>query len=696
MRRYQHAVRPYSGRIHAALAVVLALIAASGTIGRVAELDPLHPRASVRGEGPPVRHGRGFFVFKLPFLEFLVNWILVVAGGDAAGHGGLPLPERRDPGPAARRPGSGRRSRCTSRCSWPWWPWSRRPATLQRYQLDTSTNGYVEGAGYTDVHARLPALELLFFVSLFAAAILLYNIRRQGWTLPVLAVGVWAFVALVIGVIYPAVLQALKVNPAQSTLEQPYITAQHRRHPGRLRRSNHVKTSTFAGQHLDLARHEVAANMTTLDNIRLWDPDPAISLPTFQKLQDIHVLLHVPGGRRVDRYTHRRHGAPGRGRGAPDQPRQTCPSTGWVNTHLQYTHGEGLVLAAANQADGRRATRCSPSRTCRRSRRTGLPEDHPARRLLRPQRPGLRGGRQPSSPSSTTSWPTGTDVETTTKGTGGRRARHLPHQGRLRRPPGRLQPPDLQPGHPQVAGSCSSATSRPWPRRRRRSCSFDADPVRRRWSTATSTGSSTPTRPPPSTPTRRTPAPSRPRRGAACPASYNYVRNSVKVVIDAYSGKMTFYAMDNDPILRAYEAAFPGMFTPTSQMSPHARGPPPLPRGHVRGAGRRLRPLPHHLAVELLHRRRRLEPLAHRRRRLAHKRPRRHRDHQRPGARDRGQPAADVAPVPGAPAARGARPVLHHLRRLRAGGAGLLDPEPLGLHHDQLGPGRVRASCAST
>ena len=57
--------------------------------------------------------------------------------------------------------------------------------------------------------------------------------------------------------------------------------------------------------------------------------------------------------------------------------------------------------------------------------------------------------------------------------------------------------------------------------------------------------------------------------GSSLPGSYNYVRNSVKVVIDAYSGKMTFYDVDpKDPILQAYEAAFPNMFTPLSKMSP--------------------------------------------------------------------------------------------------------------------------------
>ena len=102
---------------------------------------------------------------------------------------------------------------------------------LARFSLDLSSNGYVQGASYTDVHARLPALELLILVSLAAAVLLIYNIRRQGWALPILGVGLWFLVALTAGTIYPAAVQALKVNPAQNTLERPVHPAQHRRHP---------------------------------------------------------------------------------------------------------------------------------------------------------------------------------------------------------------------------------------------------------------------------------------------------------------------------------------------------------------------------------------------------------------------------------------------------------------------------------
>ena len=81
--------------------------------------------------------------------------------------------------------------------------------------------------------------------------------------------------------------------------------------------------------------------------------------------------------------------------------------------------------------------------------------------------------------------------------------------------------------------------------------------------------------------------------GSNLPGSYNYVRNSVKVVIDAYSGKMTFYDADpKDPILQAYEAAFPHMFTPISKMPADAPGAPALPAGHLLHSVGHLRALP--------------------------------------------------------------------------------------------------------
>src|SRR4029077_17672529 len=94
---------------------------------------------------------------------------------------------------------------------------------LQQYELDFSSRGVVQGASYTDVKAQLPALKLLIVISLFAFALLLYNILRRGWALLIIAVGLWAFVSIIIGAAYPALIQQFKVGPTESQKERPYI-----------------------------------------------------------------------------------------------------------------------------------------------------------------------------------------------------------------------------------------------------------------------------------------------------------------------------------------------------------------------------------------------------------------------------------------------------------------------------------------
>ena len=158
----------------------------------------------------------------------------------------------------------------------------------------------MNGAGYTDVHARLPAETLLIWVSVFAAAILLFNIRRQGWTLPVLAIGIWAFVALVVGIIYPALLQALKVTPAQSSLEAPYI----QRNITATRDAyglNHVTVHSFPAN-TSISAGQLTAASSTIRNIRQWDPDPSISLQSFQREQAFKSYYTFPS-LGVDRYS---------------------------------------------------------------------------------------------------------------------------------------------------------------------------------------------------------------------------------------------------------------------------------------------------------------------------------------------------------------------------------------------------------
>ena len=103
---------------------------------------------------------------------------------------------------------------------------------LARFSLDLSSNGYVQGAGYTDVHARLPALELLILVSLAAAVLLIYNIRRQGWALPDPRGG-----AVVPGRPHrrhhlPGRRPGAQGQPGPEHPRAPVHPAEHQRHPG--------------------------------------------------------------------------------------------------------------------------------------------------------------------------------------------------------------------------------------------------------------------------------------------------------------------------------------------------------------------------------------------------------------------------------------------------------------------------------
>ena len=558
VRRYQQIVRPYSRRIYAAIALVLALIAAAGTVGEWNNWILFTHATSFGVKDPQFGMDVGFFVFRLPFLQFLVNWglvalvvMLVVTAIFHYLNGGI------------------RAQRATPRV---------RPAVkvhlsvllalialvkaggyvLARFALDTSTNGYVGGAGYTDVHARLPALEILFFVSLFAAAILLYNIRRQGWTLPVLAVGVWAFVALVIGVIYPAVLQALKVNPAQSTLEQPYI----QRNITATRTAynlNHVKTLPFQGK-TTLSTTAVADNATTLANIRLWDPSATVSLPTFQKQQGLrsYYIFQSVG---IDRYT-----VNGNLRPAIVGVRQLnsndLPSSSWVNTHLEYTHGEGVALAQANQTTGQGNPVYSIKDVPPVSSQ-GLPKITQAGVYFGLDDPGYVVANSKQLELDYQKG-TGQNVDNHYTGTGGvqlssffTKAAFAIRLGTFNLLISDLITPKSRMMFVRTIQAMAQKAA-PF-------LSFDNDPYAAvvdghiDWILD---GYTTTAEYPYSQNADSQQIPP----GSGLPSSYNYVRNSVKVVIDAYSGTMTFYAMDNDPILRAYEAAFPHMFTPAAAM----------------------------------------------------------------------------------------------------------------------------------
>jgi hypothetical protein len=561
--RYQRTVRPYAGRVYAALSVAAALIAGATTIGQWNDwLLFTHPKPFA-GKDPLFGMNIGFFVFRLPFFQFLVDWVLaslvVIVIFTVIFHylnGGI----RTRAAPRVRPLVKVHLSVLLSLIALA----KAAGYVLARYELDMSGNGYVEGAGYADVHARMPAFALLFFVSLFAAAILLFNIRRQGWTLPVIAIGVWGVVALVIGVIYPAMLQAFKVNPAQSTLEKPYI-ARNIKATRNAYGLNHVTVSKFP-DNTTLSPTSVDAGLTTLNNIRLWDPSATVSLADFQAKQDIS-SYYTFSNVQVERYS-------SGGTIHPDivGVRQIDPKNvnakSWVNTHLQYTHGDGLVLAPANAAtaDGNPvfSIRDVPTTSAK-----GFPKVRQPEVYFGIGEPGyvVADTKQPELEALTA---TGAQLEGHYGGNGGVKLGSFFTKAAFA-----LRFGDLN----LLLSNLITSNSKMMFVRNVRTMAEMAAPFLRYDPTpypalvngqidwilnAYTTTSNYPYSQ--NAQSQLTPT------GSTLSGSYNYIRNSVIVVVNAYSGKMTFYAMDRStPILSAYESAFPHLFTPSSAMSPALR-----------------------------------------------------------------------------------------------------------------------------
>jgi uncharacterized protein len=568
VRRYQQYVRPYAGRIYVALAFLLALIGGSGTIGQWNNWILFRHGGNFGITDPQFHKDIGFYVFKLPFLIFVVDWTLAILIVTLAVtvvfhylNGGI-QPQRGLP--RVRPPVKAHLSVLLALIALT----KAAGYVLQRWSMVNAQDGFVNGAGYTDVHARLPAQLLLVYVSIFAAVILLFNIRRQGWTLPVLAIGIWAFVALVVGIIYPALLQALKVNPAQSSLEAPYI----QRNITATRQAyglKNVKVEQFPAA-TSISQAQVNGDSQTIANIRQWDPDPTISLQSFQQEQAI-TSYYTFNSLGVDRYTVDGQMTPVL-IGVRDMLASGLPSQTWVNTHLQYTHGNGAVVALANQTNS-----SNPVYAVQ-----GVPPTS-SQGLPRITQPGVYFGLGDSNyvvantKQLEVDYQTGgNNVESHYAGTGGVQLSSI-----LRRAAFALRLGDF---NLLISDQITSKSRIMFVRdpvamaeKAAPFLSFDHDPY---------------------AVINDTPGPDKGHIdwiidgytttdkyaysqnadtqqvaiGSDLPASYNYVRNSVKVVVDAYTGQMTFYDVDpSDPILNAYAAAFPHMFTPEKDMSPQLR-----------------------------------------------------------------------------------------------------------------------------
>jgi uncharacterized membrane protein (UPF0182 family) len=218
---------------------------------------------------------------------------------------------------------------------------------LARYNLLYSTRGQeFSGASYADVHGRLPVLYALAALAVVAGIIMFISTRLRSFNVPIGALAALFLVSLLGGWMYPALVQQFVVRPDQLRLETPFI--------------NHNINATLKAYGLDainaqqhtvrntLTPERLVANRETLENIRLWDHRPLET--TFQQTQAMRSYYRFSDVD-VDRYT-----VNGRERqvmlAARELNHAGIDRPTWVSQYLLYTHGYGLCMAPVNEIVG--------------------------------------------------------------------------------------------------------------------------------------------------------------------------------------------------------------------------------------------------------------------------------------------------------------------------------------------------------
>ena len=218
---------------------------------------------------------------------------------------------------------------------------------LAVFDLVTSPGGIVTGATFTDINARLPARYVLVALGAFAGLVTIVNsLLSNSWRAPAFLVSLWVIAGIVGGFIYPSFVQSFQVDPNELEKEQLYIgrNIEGTRQAWGL---SEVVETTFPAEPA-VTEEEIAANQTTLDNVRLLDPRPMRD--TFNQIQSIRPLYQFDDID-VDRYII--DGALQQVMLAPrelDLTRATqTGGSGWTQQRLQFTHGYGAVVARVNE-----------------------------------------------------------------------------------------------------------------------------------------------------------------------------------------------------------------------------------------------------------------------------------------------------------------------------------------------------------
>jgi len=346
LERYRAQIEPIRRWVFAALAV--ALFYFSGTSGaQLWNTWLLFKNSTSFGvKDPQFGMDISFFTFRLPFWQSLIAWgistLVLTLIATAVVHylyGGIRLQVREDRTTVAARVQLsvllGLLVLIKAVAYW-----------FDRYALALKQSKLITGLTFTDVNAVLPAKAILSAIAVVCALLFFANIIRRSWVLPAAGTALLVISSVLIAGIYPGAIQQFQVKPSESSKEAPFI--QRNIDATRTAYGLDDVTVTDYQATISTSAGQLANDAATISNIRLMDPN--VLSATFRQLQQIKPYYTFPESLDVDRYK-----VDGVERDVIVAVRELNidgnPSRNWINDHLVYTHGFGLVAAYGNARD---------------------------------------------------------------------------------------------------------------------------------------------------------------------------------------------------------------------------------------------------------------------------------------------------------------------------------------------------------
>lgn len=557
--RYHQLVGSHANKIRLGVAAIFGLVAGGNTAAQWRTWLLFREGGDFGRVDPLFNRDAGFYVFRLPFWTFLVDWFfsalvfaLIVSLIAHYLNGGI-----RASATATNRTSSGVKLHLSVLLAVlallravAYW--------LDRFHLVNSTRGLYDGALTTDVEVQLPALNLLAMVSVFGALLFILNIRRQGWALPVVAMGLWAVSHVVVATIFPALFQRLRVEPEQSQREQEYIgfNIDATRFAYGLD-DEHLVTIDF-GYEPQLTAEQLTNNADVFEDVAILDP--TLATDAFNRSESGRESYQFSDPLDVDRYLIDGELEPVTL--AVRSLNLRALAEGWEREHVVLTHGYGVAMAAGNRAD-----RGLPEYLVQGIGPSARTDEGLDAALDRPQvyyDEGFGGYAIVGATRDEVDFVAETTSNFRYDGTGG-----VVISGLVRRAAFALRFQELNPLiSPFIQDGSRVIYNRDIEGRIRELApflSYDSDPYpviadgRIQWIIdAYTTTSDFPY-------AQKVDVASLPP-SADLSSGFNYVRNSVKVVVDGYDGDVSFYVIDDeDPIIEAYVDIFPDLFQPEEE-----------------------------------------------------------------------------------------------------------------------------------